>query len=79
MIKLKIIVIFLLLMALMTVLSISANLFIGFGFKDAIRELAKSFYAMTVAEKVLYTLFPLVIFLHPLYFRYKKGKQSQNE
>ncbi len=74
---LKIIIIFLLMMVMMMVLSISADLLIGFGFKEAIRDWVRPFHVMTVSEKVLYTLLPSIILLQPIISLYKKKKAGK--
>ncbi|VEF49762.1 Uncharacterised protein [Bacillus freudenreichii] len=70
----KIVGIIILMVGLLTILSLGMDFLLGFDFIQAIDDWIRPFYVMSPAEKIIYTICPLVILLRPVFARFQKKK-----
>lgn len=48
---------------------------LGFGLRYALIDFFRPFFVMTFAEKIIFSLYPLLIIIQPIYFCYQKKKK----
>lgn len=74
----KIIGIFMLMMGLLTLLSISLDIiFLHFTLREALIDWIRPFFVMTIADKIIFFLYPLLVIFGPLFSFYQKKRRKE--